>query len=100
MEGLSADDEQKLIESDARREWDEAGYDPASFTMGAYNDLITSEQIKDKNMLVRLDDLRGVNNLPEKQAIVEVKRARSTVRRLIRFGEAEGALRGEGRKGG
>lgn len=38
-------------------------------------------------MLVRLDDLRGVNNLTEKQAIVEVKRGRSTVRRIQKFGQ-------------
>lgn len=39
---LTTEQETALIEADARKEWDEAGYDTKAFTMGAYNDLITS----------------------------------------------------------
>lgn len=42
LENLSPDQESALIEADARKEWNEAGYDVKAFTMAAYNDLITS----------------------------------------------------------
>ena len=68
---VGEDAELKMVEQQARQEWEQAGYEPGAFSMDAYNDKFLSEEMGNQDKEWRLNDIAGVSNLEEKRAIIQ-----------------------------